>query len=300
MPSGLSNSTGLAGASFKGGTSGGPSCPKAARTSSSRFTPKHYMGGPAADRIMRSETIRRGGGGSLHGVCMSLGGLQPIERGSTSGNAFVGSSNVMSRRWSRNIWRGRCTRARISMTYCRCRIPRPLSSVSALTCSRCRTPSVGGSCSRIRRAISCFVSPTMSETDFLRELARHTGCGLLLWTSTTCSYRPRISVVSALDYLSDFLIEHVGEIHLAGHAEDRATKRATACSSTVMTARSPMRCGNSSRSSSSVAVQFRRLWSGTAIFPNGRYSKPRAPPPVLSWTATRYEADVVEKVRARR
>jgi uncharacterized protein (UPF0276 family) len=63
-----------------------------------------------------------------------------------------------------------------------------------------------------------FPESTMSETAFIRELVRRTGCGLLLdinnvfVSATNHGY-------SALSYLADFPLEHVGEIHLAGHAE---------------------------------------------------------------------------------
>src|SRR5258708_10838314 len=63
-----------------------------------------------------------------------------------------------------------------------------------------------------------FRESAMSETDFIRGIVQRTGCGLLLdlnnvfVSATNHGY-------SALDYLSDFPIEHVGEIHLAGHAE---------------------------------------------------------------------------------
>ena len=57
----------------------------------------------------------------------------------------------------------------------------------------------------------------MPETDFLRALARRTGCGLLLDVNNI--------IVSAANhgfdpgaYLASFPHEHVGEIHLAGHA----------------------------------------------------------------------------------
>ena len=58
----------------------------------------------------------------------------------------------------------------------------------------------------------------MAETDFIRELARRTGCGLLLDVNNVF-----VSSInhgySALDYLVDFPLERVGEIHLAGHTE---------------------------------------------------------------------------------
>jgi uncharacterized protein (UPF0276 family) len=65
-----------------------------------------------------------------------------------------------------------------------------------------------------------FERSTMSETDFIREIARRTGCGLLLdvnnvlVSSVNNRFKP-------LAYLQDFPLELVEEIHLAGHAEDQ-------------------------------------------------------------------------------
>lgn len=61
-----------------------------------------------------------------------------------------------------------------------------------------------------------FESSTWSETDFLTEIARRTGCGLLLdinnvFVSAT-NHR-----FDAHAYLSRFPLAAVGEIHLAGH-----------------------------------------------------------------------------------
>jgi uncharacterized protein (UPF0276 family) len=64
-----------------------------------------------------------------------------------------------------------------------------------------------------------FQQSTMSETDFIREIARRSGCGLLLdinnvyVSAANHGYRP-------VAYLSNFPLELVQEIHLAGHAED--------------------------------------------------------------------------------
>ena len=64
-----------------------------------------------------------------------------------------------------------------------------------------------------------FAESTWAETDFLREIARRTGCGLLLDVNNV--------FVSAINhgfdpdrYLADFPLSAVGEIHLAGYAED--------------------------------------------------------------------------------
>ena len=65
-----------------------------------------------------------------------------------------------------------------------------------------------------------FERSTMSETDFIREITRRTGCGLLLdvnnvlVSSVNNRFKP-------LMYLHDFPLDLVEEIHLAGHAEDQ-------------------------------------------------------------------------------
>jgi hypothetical protein len=64
-----------------------------------------------------------------------------------------------------------------------------------------------------------FDQSTMSETDFVREIAQRTGCGLLLdinnvfVSATNQKFKP-------LSYLSEFPLDRVEEIHLAGHATD--------------------------------------------------------------------------------
>lgn len=64
-----------------------------------------------------------------------------------------------------------------------------------------------------------FAQSTMSELDFLTEIARRTGCGLLLDVNNvhvSCTNHQR----SAEDYLEAFPMDAVGEIHLGGHAPD--------------------------------------------------------------------------------
>jgi uncharacterized protein (UPF0276 family) len=65
-----------------------------------------------------------------------------------------------------------------------------------------------------------FAASTMSETEFLRAVVKRTGCGLLLDVNNVY-----VSSVNhgfdAAAYIDTFPIEHVGEFHLAGFAEDR-------------------------------------------------------------------------------
>lgn len=64
-----------------------------------------------------------------------------------------------------------------------------------------------------------FEESTMSETDFLREVAKRTGCGLLLDVNNVFVSATNLGT-DAMTYLKAFPVEHVGEIHLGGHDED--------------------------------------------------------------------------------
>ncbi|MBR9891524.1 DUF692 domain-containing protein [bacterium] len=64
-----------------------------------------------------------------------------------------------------------------------------------------------------------FSESTWDEPDFLREIARRTGCGLLLdvnnvfVSATNLGFTPQA-------YIEGFALDQVGEIHLGGHDED--------------------------------------------------------------------------------
>lgn len=65
-----------------------------------------------------------------------------------------------------------------------------------------------------------FEDSTIEEIDFLSEIVARTGCGLLLDVNNvfiSCTNHKR----NATDYIDRFPMQHVGEIHLAGHAEDQ-------------------------------------------------------------------------------
>lgn len=62
-----------------------------------------------------------------------------------------------------------------------------------------------------------FAMEQMPETAFLRELARRSGCGLLLDVNNAFVSAANHGFDPA-DYLAEFPVEHVEEIHLAGHA----------------------------------------------------------------------------------
>lgn len=64
-----------------------------------------------------------------------------------------------------------------------------------------------------------FVESEMSEIDFLRELTRRTGCGLLLDVNNVFVSATNLQM-DARAYVDAFPLDAVREIHLGGHDED--------------------------------------------------------------------------------
>ena len=62
-----------------------------------------------------------------------------------------------------------------------------------------------------------FKSSTISEPEFLNELARHTGCGVLLDLNNVCVTCSNVGE-DALEWCDALNLDSVGEIHLAGHS----------------------------------------------------------------------------------
>jgi uncharacterized protein (UPF0276 family) len=64
-----------------------------------------------------------------------------------------------------------------------------------------------------------FSESTWSEPDFLREIARRTGCGLLLDVNNVFVSATNLGF-SPQGYVAEFPVDRVGELHLAGHDTD--------------------------------------------------------------------------------
>ncbi|WP_022702928.1 DUF692 domain-containing protein [Pseudorhodobacter ferrugineus] len=64
-----------------------------------------------------------------------------------------------------------------------------------------------------------FAGAEMGEVDFLRAVALRTGCGLLLDVNNVFVSATNLNF-DAADYLADFPVEFVGEVHLGGHFAD--------------------------------------------------------------------------------
>ena len=64
-----------------------------------------------------------------------------------------------------------------------------------------------------------FEESTLAETEFLREVAARTGCGLLLDVNNVFISATNLGT-DPISYIDAFALDLVGEIHLAGHDED--------------------------------------------------------------------------------
>ena len=176
---------------------------------------ENYMGGGGAPH-RALERIRLDYPISLHGVCMSIGGPQPLDR------AHLERFRALIERYEPALVSEHLAWSTHETTYFNDLLPLPYTEA---TLSR-----VSDHIDEVQQAIGrpillenpstyvVFRESTMSETDFIRDLVRRTGCGLLLDVNNVFVSANNHGY-STLDYLSDFPIESVGEIHLAGHAE---------------------------------------------------------------------------------
>jgi uncharacterized protein len=176
---------------------------------------ENYMGagGPPHRSL---EIIRREYPVSLHGVCMSIGGPGALDK------AHLERFRRLVERYEPALVSEHLAWSTHETVCFNDLLPLPYNAAT-----------LGRVCAHIdevqeaiRRPILLenpstylvFRDSTVSETDFIRAIAKRTGCGLLLdannvFVSATNHGFP------AMDYLSDFPLSHVGEIHLAGHAE---------------------------------------------------------------------------------
>jgi uncharacterized protein len=176
---------------------------------------ENYMGaGGRPHRVL--EAIRRDHPLSLHGVCMSIGGERPLDQ------AHLKRFKHLVERYQPAVISEHLAWSTHENTYFNDLLPLPYT---AATLTR-----VCDHIDEVQQAIgrplllenpSTYVSfreSTMSETDFIRAIARRTGCGLLLDINNVFVSATNHGF-SAREYLADFPLSHVGEIHLAGHAE---------------------------------------------------------------------------------
>lgn len=178
---------------------------------------ENYMGaGGPPHRAL--EALRRDHPLSLHGVCMSIGGPQPLDR------AHLARFRGLVARYQPALVSEHLAWSTHETSFFNDLLPLPYTQATLRqVCDHVDQVQVA-----IRRPILlenpstyvAFRESTMSETDFIRGVASRTGCGLLLDINNVFVSATNHGF-SALDYLADFPLSRVGEIHLAGHAEQR-------------------------------------------------------------------------------
>jgi uncharacterized protein len=175
---------------------------------------ENYMGagGPPHDALTR---IRRDYPVSLHGVCMSIGGPQPLDK------SHLARFKALVDRYEPALVSEHLAWSTHNTTYFNDLLPLPYTPVTLARVADHinQVQEVIGRPILLENPSTYLVFPesTMSETDFIRRLAQRTGCGLLLDVNNVFVSATNHGY-SALTYLADFPLDHVGEIHLAGHA----------------------------------------------------------------------------------
>jgi uncharacterized protein (UPF0276 family) len=176
---------------------------------------ENYMGAGGAPHHVLTR-IRNEHPLSLHGVCMSIGGPQPLDR------AHLRRFRALVDRYEPALVSEHLAWSSHGVMFFNDLLPLPYTPASLARVAE-HIDEVQEAVGRpvlIENPATYVVFPEseMSETDFIREMARRTGCGLLLDVNNVFVSGTNHGT-SALDYLSEFPLQHVGEIHLAGHAE---------------------------------------------------------------------------------
>jgi uncharacterized protein (UPF0276 family) len=176
---------------------------------------ENYMGAGGLPHATL-ERIRRDFPLSLHGVCMSIGGPAPLDR------AHLGRFAHLVHRYQPALVSEHLAWSTHDDVFFNDLLPLPYTGetlgkvcdhIDEVQAAIGRRILIENPSTYVR-----FADSTYGETDFIREMANRTGCGLLLdvnhvFVSATNHGH------SAPDYLADFPLELVGEIHLAGHDE---------------------------------------------------------------------------------
>ena len=176
---------------------------------------ENYMGaGGPPHRAL--EAIRRDYPVSLHGVCMSIGGPEPLDK------THLARFRSLVERYEPALVSEHLAWSTHDNTYFNDLLPLPYTQATLRR--------VCDHILRVQDAIwrplllenpstyLAFGESTMSETEFLWGITERTGCGLLLDINNVFVSAANHGF-SAFEHLSDFPLARVGEIHLAGHAE---------------------------------------------------------------------------------
>ncbi|WP_299395790.1 DUF692 domain-containing protein [Pelagibius sp.] len=177
---------------------------------------ENYMGagGPPHHYLTR---IRRDYPLSLHGVGLSIGGAAPLDE------AHLARFKDLAERYEPGLVSEHLAWSTHNDIYFNDLLPLPYTNETVVRVSDHleRMQDVVGHRVLLENPSTyvTFRESTMSEIDFLKAVVKLSGCGLLLDVNNV--------MVSATNqgtapeaYIDSFPLEHVGEIHLGGHARE--------------------------------------------------------------------------------
>ena len=177
---------------------------------------ENYMGdgGPPHHLLQK---IRQDYPLSIHGVGLSIGGVAPLDR------THLARLRQLIEMYQPDLFSEHLAWSSHDGVFLNDLLPLPYNDISLAH--------VCGHVSQVQDAIGmrmllenpstyiAFGATSMTEIEFLSAVAQRTGCGLLLDVNNV-----HVSAVNhgfdAAAYINAFPMEHVGEFHLAGFAED--------------------------------------------------------------------------------
>lgn len=154
---------------------------------------------------------------SLHGVGLSIGATQPIDEN------HLQKLGELIRRYRPGLFSEHLAWSTHETTFLNDLLPAPYTSETLARVSEHidQVQTVLGSQMLLENPSSYvwLAESTWSETSFIAEIVRRTGCGLLLDVNNihvSCTNQQW----NAEHYIDDFPLSHVQEIHLAGHERE--------------------------------------------------------------------------------
>lgn len=177
---------------------------------------ENYMGAGGVPHYMLSELFKSFPL-SLHGVALSIGGEQPLCK------THLGRLKSLLAQYQFASFSEHLAWSTHDDVYFNDLLPLPYTDETLARVCRhvSETQDFLGVQMLLENPSSymVFADSTWHEADFMAEIAKNTGCGLLLDVNNVFISAHNIGLLSH-DYLSRYPLELVKEIHLAGHAVD--------------------------------------------------------------------------------
>jgi len=154
---------------------------------------------------------------SVHGVGLSIGSMRPLAsdhlaRLKTVCDRYAPDSVSEHLAWSSHD--GLFLNDLLPLPYTKRTLARVVEHVDEVQTALGRELLLENPASYVR-----FAESTIPEVDFLAEISRKTGCGLLLDVNNVFVSAQNHGT-EPLDYLAAFALDRVKEVHLGGHCEE--------------------------------------------------------------------------------